>query len=241
MILLNWRQRYTYWICHAWLPAGVFLVGLLWFRWYDIDIKLANFFYDFAANRWIYGESWWANTFLHSGGRNGIKLIAILAAVLWVGGYVKANLRPLRRQSGYALLVIGLSTGLVALGKETTGINCPRDLQQYGKDRPYYHLFDSRPVKSLQGKCFPGGHSSGGFSLFFIYYLLKDRRSKRALWGIGFALLIGGLFSFAQLVRGAHFISHDWWSLFICWAMASWLYHVPFQKRLTLTAENPHN
>jgi membrane-associated PAP2 superfamily phosphatase len=41
---------------------------------------------------------------------------------------------------------------------------------------------------------------------------------------LGFALGLGGVFGLAQQLRGAHFLSHDVWTLMICWLIALALY-----------------
>ena len=39
-------------------------------------------------------------------------------------------------------------------------------------------------------------------------------------------LMIGAIFGWTQQVRGAHFLSHDLWTLLICWVVALGLFMV---------------
>jgi len=43
--------------------------------------------------------------------------------------------------------------------------------------------------------------------------------------GLVFGLLLGVVFGMAQELRGAHFLSHDLWSLAVAWTCASLLYY----------------
>lgn len=140
--------------------------------------------------------------------------------------------RPLRRAGAYLALVILLGTGLVALGKRTTNVDCPWDTVPYGGDRPYVRLFADRPDGLPPGRCFPAGHSAGGFSLLGLYFVFRERRRALARAGLAVGLAMGTVFAFGQWVRGAHFASHDLWSVIVCWLVAYGLYALAFRGRL---------
>lgn len=86
-------------------------------------------------------------------------------------------------------------------------------------------LFAHLPDGAEFGQCFPGGHSSGGFAQVASYYVLKQYHRPYAKFGLLFGIGLGAIFGLAQELRGAHFISHDLWSLAIAWTMASLLYY----------------
>src|SRR5690606_16500174 len=68
------------------------------------------------------------------------------------------------------------------------------------------------------GLCWPGGHASGGFALAAAYFVLRDSRPHSARWMLAIGLLFGCVMSIVQMVRGAHFLSHNLWSLWLVWA-----------------------
>ena len=221
-----------FWLTHAALPALLLLILTLLLEFTEFDVLLANRFFDFENRRWIAGESWWANQLLHKTGRDFIALIALVSLLGFSLSWSSRYLRPYRRACGYALLCILLSTGLVFFGKKYSNVDCPWDLAMYNGNRPYVHIFSDKPDNIDRGRCFPGGHSSGAFSLLFLYFLFRDKNRRRAIAGLGFALLLGSLYAYGQWVRGAHFISHDIWSAFIAWFVALGVYRFVFRGRL---------
>ncbi len=221
-----------FWLTHAVLPAALFLILAVLLEYSQFDVLLANQFFDFDKQRWSAGESWWANQLLHKTGRDFIALITILSLLGIILSWISNRLRPWRRACTYALLSILLTTGLVFLGKKYSNVDCPWDLAMYNGERPYTQIFSDKPNNIDIGRCFPGGHSSGAFSLLFLYFLLRDKHRRLAFTGFGFALLLGSLYSYGQWVRGAHFISHDIWSAFIAWFAALGLYRGLFKGRI---------
>ncbi len=221
-----------FWLTHAALPAALLFITTILLEFSNFDVQLANRFFDFENHRWFAGESWWANQLLHKTGRDFIALIAIFSLLGFMLSWVSKHLRPYRRACGYALLSILLTTGLVFLGKKYSNVDCPWDLAMYNGNRPYVHIFSDKPDDIDIGRCFPGGHSSGAFSLLFLYFLFRDKNRRWAVAGLGFALLLGSLYSYGQWVRGAHFISHDIWSAFIAWFIALGLYKGVFRGRI---------
>ncbi|RYE95440.1 MAG: hypothetical protein EOO41_05650, partial [Methanobacteriota archaeon] len=74
--------------------------------------------------------------------------------------------------------------------------------------------------------CFPAGHASAGYAwvaLYFCALALRPAWRMPALW---MGIAAGLLFGIAQQLRGAHFLSHDLWSLAVCWGTALALYWV---------------
>lgn len=227
---MTWRQRG--WLRHAALPAAMFGVALAAVYGFSLDQAVADYFYDSGHHRWYYGKSWWANGLIHNGGNALVKLTAVVCALTWLLGWWRPAWRHWQRTAAYALLVIGLATGLVALGKQVTNLHCPRDLSLYGGEQPLVHLWDSRPAAMPRGKCFPGGHSSGGFSFLSLYFIFLKKPGWARYGGLAMGLVLGTLFALGQWVRGAHFPSHDLWSAAVCWLVALMLYEWAFRGRL---------
>ncbi|HEB57321.1 MAG TPA: phosphatase PAP2 family protein [Gammaproteobacteria bacterium] len=221
-----------FWLTHAILPAALLFILTVLLEYSQFDIHLANYFFDFENRRWMAGESWWANQLLHKTGRDFIALIAFISLLGFVFSWFSKRLHPWRRTFAYAVLSILLTTSLVFLGKKYSNVDCPWDLAMYNGKRPYTQIFSDKADNIDIGRCFPGGHSSGAFSLLFLYFLLRDKNRRLAFAGLGFALLLGSLYSYGQWVRGAHFISHDIWSAFIAWFVALGLYRGLFKGRV---------
>src|SRR5690606_17472404 len=134
----------------------------------------------------------------------------------------------LRRPLLYLLLAVGLSTGTVALLKSWTQMDCPWDLQRYGGLRPFIGLFQPRPAALGHAACFPAGHASAGYGRVALYFFALRLRPQWRWPALAAALAAGLVFGISQQLRGAHFLSHDLWSLMISWTVAVLLYPAMF-------------
>jgi len=71
------------------------------------------------------------------------------------------------------------------------------------------------------GHCFPSGHGVAAFAFLGLYFLWRPHRpqaARRVLVGVW---VVGSLFGMAQLLRGAHYPSHTFWSAWLCWAICA--------------------
>lgn len=196
------------------------------------DQVIAHRFYDSAAGRWTWAQSWWANDLLYHYGNYLVYAVAASTLVVLITGWLSPQRRHWVRPAGYLLLCMGLSTGSVGLLKQATDMDCPRDIAGFGGSLPDIGLFQPRPAGLPGGRCFPGGHSSGGFSLLALYFLLRERGRRPALRGLAFGLVLGSLFALAQWARGSHFPSHDLTSAAVAWLVALSVYTVGYRRRL---------
>ncbi|MEQ1582038.1 MAG: phosphatase PAP2 family protein [Steroidobacteraceae bacterium] len=202
---------------------------LIWATSFDTTLARAVF-YD--GTRWIGGESWWTNEFLHEGGRWAMRIVAVAALVMWGVGKFSPRYVHFKRPASYVAIAIILSTGLVGLIKSQTNIDCPSDLAGFGGDRPHVGLFQDRPDDLPHAACFPAAHSSSGFALFAFYFLWRERDRRLAHAGVALGLVTGVLFGIAQQSRGAHFISHDVWSAFLVWIISLTVYVYGYRCRV---------
>jgi len=211
-----------FWWRHGMLPFGIFAVLAWLFAVTDWDLRLSDPFYDPLSGGWPYKRSWWAGGLIHTGGKYLILLIGISALLAYAASFARRAWRRWRNPALFLCLCIGLSTGLVALGKQLSNRHCPWDYDRYGGSVPYAGLFAEPPAECGPGRCFPAGHASGGFSLMGLYFVA--RRKARALAGLGAGVLLGAVFGFGQVARGAHFASHNLWTAAICWTVSLGLY-----------------
>lgn len=204
------------------------------------DLLCSDVFFDSAQGLWPYKHSWWANELLHDGGRHLIVVIAATGLLLFALSFSHhSHWRQARRVSGYLLLCIALGTGLTAIGKKITHRHCPKHYQRYGGTIPYQPILAlnnkrQATTKGGPGRCFPAGHASGAFSLIGLYFIGQRHSRSFAMAGLSFSMILGLLFTFGQLVRGAHFISHSIATLILCWTIA-----VLFAPLVINPAEHP--
>jgi membrane-associated PAP2 superfamily phosphatase len=212
------EARRLFWRRHALWPglmfAGLFAIVILG----HLDLRIADaFFFSRPANDWIGAHTWWAVDFIHTGGSWFVRLIGLAALMTLVSGYRLPRLRRWRRDAAYLTLALILVPTVVGALQLVTNVDCPWALDRYGGDRPYVSLLADRPDELPRSACFPGSHSSSGFALMAVYFLLRDSRPRIARRALAGAMLLGTIFSLGQQSRGAHFLSHDLASAAIAW------------------------
>lgn len=202
------------------------------------DLWVVSHFFEPTRGLFPGRWSFWASDVAHDLGRILVVCVGIAAlGALALGSVERRGPRALakanlRRVAGYVVLTLVLGSGLVTILKETTNVDCPWDLEIFGGDRPHVLPWALKPAEVPRGKCFPGGHSSGAFGLFSLYFVARERSRPAADTVLGSVLLVGLFFSATQWVRGAHFPSHDLVSAALCWTTAVILYRLPFHGRL---------
>ena len=100
---------------------------------------------------------------------------------------------------------------------------------RYGGDKPFFSIFDYPELLKPSSHCFPASHASVGFTWIavFFYFQVKNRLHKNKVLFV--VLLLGFSFGAAQQIRGAHFISHDIWSLIICLSTSIFIYSIAYK------------
>jgi len=205
------------------LAAGVV------FEYSGVDLWWVSHFYDYQNHLWPFENHWLFNTVIHKWGQNFSKGMVLIWLILFARTFYQQSQKKFRKILVYFLLAAAAGPALIALGKACSHIYTPWDLVLFGGRQPYIRLLDTVPAGAPVGHAFPAGHSSGGFAFVSLYFVLHHFKSSRRGYGLMFGLCLGLIFGLGQQVRGAHFPSHDFFSLAICWyaAMAMYLLFYP--------------
>lgn len=200
--------------CRLYLQHGLWLLlsGVLF--WYletrtGMDGWFSSWYFDASLQRFPLQDAWWLELLNHRLLKDGIILFSLYLA--W---------RAWRQRDGRLALTVSamlLATALVSLLKSQSLHACPWELQAYGGTAEYFALFAHAPANTGEGRCFPGGHASGGFSLMLLYFYYQPRWPQLARYWLAGGLLLGMLMGWGQLMRGAHFLSHNLWSGWLVW------------------------
>lgn len=207
----------------------------------QLDKALADLLYTLEGGRWLFKDHWFFADLLHTGGRRFSILLLLLVLALLVASFFVAWLKPYKRVLGYLTLAPLCATLLVSSLKQATGIDCPWDLAPYGGDLPYVPLLSALMNDAGEGACFPAGHASAGYAWVAVYFAaaLVCPRWKWRLLGI--AMTLGLVFGVCQQLRGAHFLSHDLWSLTLCWCTAAVIARLMLVKQRSLVTPRMNN
>lgn len=213
------------------LPTGVFLLGFSLFYAAGLDFAFASAIFDLQGGQWRLTNHWLFNDVLHRGGRllNNVVLLVLLG--FWLYQQLRArighsaNVGSERLQAlNKLMLSLLLSFAIVALIKRGLPTACPWDLQQFGGAQPFVGIFAKRPASLPFTQCFPAGHASVGYAWVALYFYFLPISKRKARLGLLTGLLLGLLFGIAQQLRGAHFISHDLTTLWLCWLTSAAVY-----------------
>nr|WP_142011564.1 phosphatase PAP2 family protein [Serratia fonticola] len=197
---------------YRWQALGLMVTGLL-FIWLSRneqwDWAISNVWYDAVSHRFPWQNNHWLDLINHRLLKISVIAGAVLA-LLW--GIYRRNTRLI-----VTMLLVGIGPLVVGILKATSAHSCPWDLLQYGGKAMSFPLFGTPPAIPGPGHCFPGGHASSGFALMALFFLFYPQRPRLAYWCWlgGFAL--GMLMGFGQIMRGAHFLSHNLWAGWWVW------------------------
>lgn len=221
-------KRFYY--SHVYIPLFVFIVLISIIEATHFDLTLADWIFNLEGGAWAQRRSFFFSDIIHTGGSSFFKLFDALLIVVWLMSFWCTKLSPYRKALLYISIVVPISIALVTnVGKLLTHIDCPWDLIRYGGDKLYLGLFKLSEADQSSGKCFPAGHASIGYTLLAFYFFFTETAPRFKYYGLGFGMIVGLLFGLSQQIRGAHFISHDLWTMTICWFLSLLWYLILFK------------
>lgn len=175
-----------------------------------LDFAVSRFFFDPASGGFPLRDVALFAVLGHAG-------LKWLVLSIWASAAVAAVfMREWRSPLLFFCLTVALTTLAVALLKMASTHSCPWDLRGFGGAADWFPLFD-RTASPGPGHCWPGGHAAGGFSLLAGYFAVRCHHRTAACFVLAAALGLGVLMSWVQIARGAHFLSHNLWSLWLAW------------------------
>ena len=213
----------NFWLCLGMPAVAAAILVLLELT--DLDMNLAKLFYDPVAGDFIGRHSYFLEDILHDRAKEGVIVFSLLAVLGFIGSFFSQRLKPFKRELGCLVLSLGLATSFVTPVKVVTAVQCPWSLEQFGGHETYSELLSPRPATDKPGRCWPGGHAATGFTLFALFFALRDRRPKLARRAFIFAFALGMVFSVSRMMQGAHFFSHNVWTAIFCWLICLGSYY----------------
>ncbi len=204
-----------------------------------LDFAIERLFYQ-PGQGFIGKHSFWLEDILHDRAKQLVIVFGVLAIIGFVISLLPTRFRVWRRSLGFLVLALGISTSVVTPLKALTAVHCPWSLSEFGGTETFTPLLSERAATESPGRCWPGGHASSGFSLLALFFLLRDKRPRSARVALVFALGLGALFSLGRMMQGAHFLSHNLWTLLFDWTICLLCYRwVLYRAPLPQHAEQP--
>lgn len=225
----NLFQR-SFWLPNIALPLIIGIILAFVYPRTRLDASLIQPFYDAHALVFPLKNDSFLENVMHKGLRNLMIVISLIMLGLWIFGLkiwspVSKNLNDIHwlkvyhRQYLWIFVAMVISTSAISVLKHLSIHSCPWDIMAYGGKEPWIPLFGNLPIGAKSGHCFPGGHASGGFALIAIYFGFRDSFPKLAKAGLIFGMVFGFAMGWGQMMRGAHFMSHNLWTAWIVWML----------------------
>jgi membrane-associated PAP2 superfamily phosphatase len=223
---LSLNRRETVWFKHLFptLVFAIFMVAI--YSKSQWDITLTNLFFDAQQHVFPLKRHYFLSQWMHTDLKWLMVTIALASLVLSAASYKLSKLKAHRKSLLWVFVGMVVATAAVSILKHYSQHGCPWDLAMYGGDLPLFELFATQPAGVEAGHCLPAGHPSGGFALMAFYFAFmhsKPRFANNMLW---LGLVMGLLMGMAQVMRGAHFLSHVLWSGWVVWVVLLILYWI---------------
>lgn len=219
------------------LGVPVLLMLLLWqFPMDSLDLWLADQM-SIPGVGFPYKKNPFLEIFLHDAAKQLVIAIGIVHLIAWIVSFF----RPIavdRKPLLYVFLAMALSTGVVTPLKHLTQVHCPWSIDRYGGEEHYSSVFDVRPPPvEKAGECWPAGHAATGFSLFALFFGWRHHKPRWSRMGLYAAIGIGTVLAIGRMIQGAHFLSHNLWTILINWEICALLYHVMLNRNSATSSE----
>ena len=210
---------------YLWSSVGLAVMGAMLLAldfWTHLDLLLADYAFDRERGVFPWRDAWFAAVFMHRWVK--AALVAVGAGVVIVAAMdalrrlscipprVRARLRIV------ALCALFIPLSVVAV-KRHAASHCPWNLDRYGGSAPYVRLLEASPPGAAPGRCFPAAHATSALwlSAFAVFWVPHRLRIAGLVFALGVGAGIG--LGWVQQLRGAHFLSHTLWSVWIAGAV----------------------
>lgn len=221
-VVLHPRMRSFY----LWNIAGLVLTAIalgVVFHVTRLDLRLAAPFYDPVNHTFPWRYAWISKYFVHRYLKYMLLAVGIgvwlVALKQWrwpaTGGFFASH----RRRWWTIALSFVLVPLVIGVLRRTSPMHCPWEIADFGGYAPYFDLFSPAPADLRAGHCFPAAFvSSGSWTLAFALLWYPQGRWRTLAAGLA-TLALSFALGWVQQMRGAHFLSHTLWSLWISWAV----------------------
>lgn len=196
------------------LAALLFWLG----RFTNVDLYLADLMFDFSINEFPGRNDWFFDDFMHHTMKALMLGAALVPVVTLIADRVSGQmlLHDTMRRKLVVVIASAIVVPLAISTMKTFSIHhCPWSLSRYGGFAPYLRILDSLPPGVSAGHCFPAGHASSALWLPSIAIFWLPEQPAKACFTFAFSLIPGFALGFAQQARGAHFLTHTLWSIWI--------------------------
>ena len=206
----------------AWLLAATALALSLVFHFTRLDLQLATPYYDPVNHTFPWRYAWVSKYFIHRYLKYallvagvGTWVVAIAARRATAGSFLATHRRRWQFVA-WCFVAVPIVIGIL---RRLSPMHCPWEVVDFGGYAPYVDLWTAAPAGIRAGHCFPAAFvASGSWLLGFALLWYPEHKGRCAVAGLA-ALVLSFALGWVQQMRGAHFLSHTLWSLWVSWAV----------------------
>lgn len=231
-----------YWVNFG-IPLACAAVVFLMFDMTQIDIAFNNLFYDPVTRTFPLDHVRMFEVITHKWARiipNWTAEIALIGAILsFVWPLANVQKRPglgrflerthaapvlrfastYRRDFWFVVIAFAICTGVIHFLKAHTSVYCPVETTLFGGKIDHVEWYNNFQLfkEAGDGRCWPGGHASGGFTMLALYFVGRAHRwrySKALMYG---SLVLGFIYGTTRVLQGWHYMSHTFWAGIFVW------------------------
>lgn len=219
---------------------ALIIMALCFANYSDFDVDLQNHFFNYQTQSWLIdADEPIARFIFYTFPKILFGLAIALVAILALFGFKKKSEFLFKNRHKFFLIFWGLVIIPLIVGniKKFTDIYCPNQLDLYNGKYPHVKILEKQDenFKQLQrtksphgepqygkpnyGQCFPAGHAITGFAFMILFFALEKKSHRYfSLWA---AISVGWILGLYQMLKGAHFLSHNLVSMLLCFLVAA--------------------
>ncbi len=193
---------FTAFILNLYLPVGG-----------DLDHRLIMPYID-PQHGFYLKNFWWYDRFAHHDLKLWQEMIFLAIIVAIFAKKYNVHILALQDTRPYLMILAycAITTTVIGIIKHYSNHSCPWSILDLHTQIQFIPQLGN-------GGCFPGGHSGLGYAWcagFFAFYKIDKRRAYFYLFA---GIILGTGMGLTQMMRGAHFLSHNLWTFWMTWAI----------------------
>lgn len=221
------------------IAVGLFLA----FDLTRLDVLISDALYDTTTHEFVFGHNKIFENITHRWARiipnwtGEAAIIGALLSFIWPLFRADKHARAMawlertrvarvlqfaarhRRDLLFVVFAFAINTGFIHYFKSHTSVFCPVETTLYGGIEQKKEWFENFTLlhEAGKGRCWPGGHASGGFTMMVLYFVALRYRWRHARKLLAFTIVLGMIFGTTRIFQGWHFMSHTPWAGVIVW------------------------
>lgn len=177
------------------------------------DERVAEYYWNAQTHQFPLKEHVFLSSWMHDKLRIALWLMPLGTLYCLVKSIRHESWSVHSKQLVWLLTALVIAPLIVNFLKLHTTPICPWNMDTYGG--PLAQPLFAFVSKAQAGVCFPAGHPAMGWGALAYYMYARHNHPSVARWVLLGVLLLGTLMAWVQIARGAHFVSHVLWALWV--------------------------